>query len=169
MFGSCCIMLLKRYQMISISPKHLEPSQMKRQPINSNSQKPWIGWCLCRIHQSESQIIWSVQSKAWYNKLIFLHDGIFFFWSTNKNSWDSTNCNKNQLGIECCSSISSHQDSVKSPCPKTPKRPQPKAHTTEVTVTAKECQRPKAHARTFLGASYLQLLGRFRLRFLWII
>ena len=32
----------------------------------------WIGWCLCRIHQAESQIIWSFQSKAWYNKLIFL-------------------------------------------------------------------------------------------------
>lgn len=79
MFGSCCIMLLKRYQMISISPKHLEPSQMNNAnqsiPIPKN---PELDGVIVGIPQAESQIIWSFQSKAWYNKLIFLHDGMIF-------------------------------------------------------------------------------------------
>ena len=44
-------------------------------PIPKN---PELDGVIVGIPQAESQIIWSFQSKAWYNKLIFLHDGMIF-------------------------------------------------------------------------------------------
>ena len=72
--------------MTSISQNNLELSQMNNAnrsiPIPGN---PELDGVIVVIPQSENKIIWGFQSKAWYDKLIFLAEWWYVFFLEHKH------------------------------------------------------------------------------------